>query len=408
VTYRDGTPIPQVVDASEWANLTTGAWCYYNNSSSIQNTSGKLYNWYAVAGIHDEASKTDLTKRKQLAPIGTIPTNDEWWELSFALNTANQNFNFINGGFRNINGTFEGLGSRGYYWTSTVFGNDAAWSRTNNFSGDIVYKKMGLSVRYLEQKNTSTSTHGLPEWTLIPDDKFEKSLIEQGLDDVFDGKVLTSKVSNLKLFRMEHTHVKNITGIESFVSVENLFLWDNDFTTIDLSRNTKLKILGLSECPVSNVDLSKNTELIEIAFQHSSSRWNDPTYPFGKTVGIKSLDLSKNTKIQRIYISMNRLSSIDVSMLPNLTDLWIGNSDNGKDSNKIESLDLTNNPKLDMLVLTAIESLRNLNIKGTNPRRVLTSRCPNLSSITVSNKSIANANYLSGAWEKDTNCSIVE
>ena len=123
-----------------------------------------------------------------------------------------------------------------------------------------------------------------------------------GLDDVFDGKVLTSKVSNLKLFRMEHTHVKNITGIESFVSVENLFLWDNDFTTIDLSRNTKLKILGLSECPVSNVDLSKNTELIEIAFQHSSSRWNDPTYPFGKTVGIKSLDLSKNTKIQGFII----------------------------------------------------------------------------------------------------------
>ena len=27
VTYRDGTPIPQVNDATEWANLTTGAWC---------------------------------------------------------------------------------------------------------------------------------------------------------------------------------------------------------------------------------------------------------------------------------------------------------------------------------------------------------------------------------------------
>ncbi len=25
VTYRDGTPIPQVTDDTEWANLTTGA-----------------------------------------------------------------------------------------------------------------------------------------------------------------------------------------------------------------------------------------------------------------------------------------------------------------------------------------------------------------------------------------------
>ena len=25
ITYRDGTPIPQITDATEWANLTTGA-----------------------------------------------------------------------------------------------------------------------------------------------------------------------------------------------------------------------------------------------------------------------------------------------------------------------------------------------------------------------------------------------
>ena len=40
VTYRDGTPIPQVTDNTEWQNLTTGAWCYYGNDSS----KGKLYN----------------------------------------------------------------------------------------------------------------------------------------------------------------------------------------------------------------------------------------------------------------------------------------------------------------------------------------------------------------------------
>lgn len=31
LTYRDGTVIPQVTDATVWAGLTIGSWCYYNN-----------------------------------------------------------------------------------------------------------------------------------------------------------------------------------------------------------------------------------------------------------------------------------------------------------------------------------------------------------------------------------------
>ena len=54
VTYRDGTVIPQVTDVKEWNNLTTGAWCYYNNDSS----KGKLYNWYAIAGVNDNDPNT--------------------------------------------------------------------------------------------------------------------------------------------------------------------------------------------------------------------------------------------------------------------------------------------------------------------------------------------------------------
>lgn len=48
VTYRNGDVIPQVTDPSAWANLTTGAWCYYNNDPANGAIYGKLYNWYAV------------------------------------------------------------------------------------------------------------------------------------------------------------------------------------------------------------------------------------------------------------------------------------------------------------------------------------------------------------------------
>ena len=40
--YSDGTPIPEVTDASQWAGLTTGAWCYYQNSTTNGTTYGKL------------------------------------------------------------------------------------------------------------------------------------------------------------------------------------------------------------------------------------------------------------------------------------------------------------------------------------------------------------------------------
>jgi hypothetical protein len=65
--YRNGDIIPQVTDSNQWLTLTTGAWCYYQNATSIGITYGKLYNWYAV------------TDPRGLAPVGYhIPNTTEW------------------------------------------------------------------------------------------------------------------------------------------------------------------------------------------------------------------------------------------------------------------------------------------------------------------------------------------
>lgn len=76
-TYRDGTPITQVTDSNEWRNLTTGAWCYqtgtYVNEDTIDT---KLYNWYAIMGIHDNDPNTP---NKVFAPNGwKVPSMDDW------------------------------------------------------------------------------------------------------------------------------------------------------------------------------------------------------------------------------------------------------------------------------------------------------------------------------------------
>ena len=162
-TYRNGDPIPYVTDATAWAALTTGAWCYYNNDPS----NGKLYNWYAV------------NDPRGLAPTGWhVPTDDEWTTLSNTLggdavaggkmkvagttrwttpNTGATNesgFAGLPGGFRVFNGTFFDVGYNGYWWSSTETNTTYAWSRnlyylSGSFNRYSTNKNYGFSVRCL-------------------------------------------------------------------------------------------------------------------------------------------------------------------------------------------------------------------------------------------------------------------
>ena len=89
-TYRDGTPIPQVTDPIQWSTITTGAWCYYNNDP----TKGKLYNWFAVVGKHDNNTNTP---NKEFAPDGWhVPSLNEFHNLEKYLIENSFNFDCSN------------------------------------------------------------------------------------------------------------------------------------------------------------------------------------------------------------------------------------------------------------------------------------------------------------------------
>jgi uncharacterized protein (TIGR02145 family) len=172
-TYNDGTPIPQVSNSIEWSNLTTGAWCYYNNDPANGVVYGKLYNWYAVAGIHDN---DPTTPNKTLAPSGwRIPSNNDWTKLTDFLGarevagsnmkatgtslwvapniaTNESGFTALPAGERRGGFDFEGVGIRSGWWSSTEISLDQARGRSIlNYSPFsfiyYAYKNMGLSVR---------------------------------------------------------------------------------------------------------------------------------------------------------------------------------------------------------------------------------------------------------------------
>jgi uncharacterized protein (TIGR02145 family) len=175
-TYSDGTPIPQVTDNTAWANLTIGAWCYYNNDPANGPIYGKLYNWYAIAGIYDAASLADPALRKKLAPTGWhVPAINEWNTLFdclggyliaggkmketgtthwFAPNvsaTNVSNFTGLPGSYRNEFGPFEtfwGIGKWGYFWSSTSIGaGDYAYSCYLSSDNEKAITATGNTIR---------------------------------------------------------------------------------------------------------------------------------------------------------------------------------------------------------------------------------------------------------------------
>ena len=164
-TYRNGDVIPQVQDATEWANLSTGAWCYYENESANGTTYGKLYNWYAV------------NDPRGLAPKGYhIPTDAEWTRLTDYLGgevgagtemksttgwdengngTNSSGFVGLPGGFRFYLGKFLYIGGSFHWWSSSESGSDYVWGR-------ILYPKFGnVVVRSTNDKQNGFSVRCL-------------------------------------------------------------------------------------------------------------------------------------------------------------------------------------------------------------------------------------------------------
>ena len=174
--YANGDPITHVTDDNTWGNLTTEAYCWYENDNTYENPYGKLYNWYAV------------NDSRNVCPTGWhVPTHDEWTLLISSIddgassgnpqsstaggalkstgtqywnspNTGATNdlgFNGEPGGFRIYNwGTFSYIEENGYWWSSTEASVDNEYAHRRGLSYDntavinsIQRKSFGFSVR---------------------------------------------------------------------------------------------------------------------------------------------------------------------------------------------------------------------------------------------------------------------
>jgi uncharacterized protein (TIGR02145 family) len=136
--YNDGTNIPNVTDNSEWMNLITAAYCWYDNNISNKKPYGALYNWHAVntgklcpSGWHVPSFDEFQNLRDFLGDTGPGGQLKEkgtgHWKTPNTGATNSSGFTALPGGkrdpFNNNNGAFIFFGEAGYFWSSSQGGN---------------------------------------------------------------------------------------------------------------------------------------------------------------------------------------------------------------------------------------------------------------------------------------------
>ena len=143
--------------------------------------------------------------------------------------------------------------------------------------------------------------------------------------------------------------ISDLTGIESFVNVSNLYVFNNTISFLDVTQNTLLKQLVAYNNNLTSLDVTQNTALERLDLLNNN---------------LTSIDVSQNTALTNIILANNNLSNIDVTQNVDLNFLDVRNNNltsidvsqnvnqfaelNVNDNN-LTSLDLSNNIALTFL-----------------------------------------------------------
>lgn len=173
--FRNGEQIPYVPISSDWINLSTGAYCWYNDDITNKDLNGALYNWYVVndsrmispVGWH-VASVADWTKLitylggtnlagGKLKESGTLH-----WRTPNVGATNESGFTALPSGLRSYtDGRYwygpmsNHLYSNGHFWSSSEKEPSIGWGYDVDSSHSAIYKdydnkNVGYSIRCIK------------------------------------------------------------------------------------------------------------------------------------------------------------------------------------------------------------------------------------------------------------------
>lgn len=221
-------------------------------------------------------------------------------------------------------------------------------------------------------------------------DKTLKTYIMTNFDTNKDGEISKEEAEAVKAIELTGSEIASIDGLEYFPNLETVDFTTHRLLKADFSQCYALKELNLSSgAGLSSVVLPASLEELSVMSCNKLKKIDLSVAPNLKNLYASSAgfvvapDLSKNTKLEIIGFSSAKFSTIDVSKNTELKSLNVG-------GDVFNSLDVTNNTKLTNLAvtgtittldLTKSAQLEVLNISNTKISEIDVTNCPYLRSI---------------------------
>lgn len=175
------------------------------------------------------------------------------------------------------------------------------------------------------------------QYTAIPDVNFEQKLINLGYDSgAIDHKVLTSNINFISILEIyDSSSISDFTGIQDFVALSLLTIYNSKATTINFSVLPNLIGLACTDNKqLTSIDISGLSALEGLTCTNNN---------------LTNLNLSGLTALKNVVCNENLFSNIKLSGLPSLETFQCVN-------NKIK---LTSVELSDLPVLWVLECMNN-------------------------------------------------
>ena len=122
--------------------------------------------------------------------------------------------------------------------------------------------------------------------TNFPDETFRKYISDE-FDSDSSGSLDMGEQNHVQIIEVFNSGITDLKGLEYFPTLEYLYIWGNDLTSLDVSQNTQLRALFCENNRLTSLDVSHNTLLEVLHCQE-----ND----------ITSLDVTQNRKMKELTV----------------------------------------------------------------------------------------------------------
>jgi len=286
--------------------------CHYNNLTSLDVSNNTALT--SLSCENNNLTSLDVSNNTALTYLDCHYNNLTSFDLSNNTSLMSEYLDYSNNTYEISleNGTFDLLTLPEGFNLDNV----SNWTNATVNGSIITVTDLSKSVTYeYNLGNDKTATFTLNPVIEINEENFPDEIFRNYAKEKFDtdgnGILSAKEISIITVIDVSDRGISDLKGIEYFTALKRLECYNNNLTSLDLSKNTALTYLDCTNNNLTSLDVSNNTALTELYCYDNN---------------LESLDVSNNTALENLYCHNNNLTSLDVRNNPLLVDLYCDDS----------------------------------------------------------------------------------